>query len=275
MPASIKPSAVHVAIIVDQNGICGAKNTIKSALLSSAQISINVIDIGITEAQAQELRGISPHITIADVPARFRSWLENFSLRGYPHVSKAAYTKLLMHRILADVNKLIYLDSDTLVIDDLGKLFEVDFGENHLGATWTATQVLAGKVRLGLQQRYFNSGVLLCDLEKWRKSNIEDEFLAWYQKNNHKMKFNDQEVLNGVFDKSNLEIGKKWNVSQREVFFESQELGIDVEDVGVLHFNGPIKYWHPAYGKEIKYNAGLFLKAKALLSDIGFELATI
>ena len=262
----------NIALIVDGNGICGAKNTIKSVLLNSDAVSIYVIDIGMANSHARTLLSISPCIRLVSVPPQLYPWLENFSLRGYPHVSKAAYLKLLLHRILPEVDRLIYLDTDTLVFDNVRNIPCDNLDDYFAGATWTTTQVYAGKIRLGLSQRYFNSGVMLCNLKKWRENSIENEFLKWYLVNRTKMKFNDQEVLNGVFDGRNFEIGKRWNVSQREVFFEDANLRCrNIDEIGILHFNGAIKYWHDGYEANVVKNADLFEAVRKLLSEIDFH----
>ena len=261
-----------IALIVDGNGIYGAKNTIRSVLLNSGAVSISVIDIGMAAVHAKELLGLSPCIRIVSVPPQLSPWLENFSLRGYAHVSKAAYLKLLLHRILPEVDKLIYLDTDTLVFDNVRNIPCENFDDDFVGVTWTTTQVHAGKIRLGLGQRYFNSGVMVCNLKKWRENSIEDEFLNWYQINKLKMKFNDQEVLNGVFDGRNFEIGKRWNISQREVFFADANLKCrNIQEIGILHFNGAVKYWHDGYEAHVVSNPDLFAAVKKMLSEIGFH----
>lgn len=264
-------TTANVALIVDGNAVLGARNTIKSLLLNSSQVAVYVINTGMTDAQSLELQSLSPCVRLVGVPRHLHTWLENFALRGFPHVSKAAYLKLVLHRILAAVDKIVYLDTDTLVLENIANILSSDLDDHFLGATWTATQVDAGKLRLGLKQRYFNSGVMLCNLEKWRANAVEDDFLDWYQTNKSKMKFNDQEVLNGVFDGRNFEIGKRWNVSQREVFFHDATLKIgNISEVGILHFNGAIKYWHQGYKSNVVNNLELFDAVRKLHFDIGF-----
>lgn len=258
----MKSSHIHVALIVDGNGITGACNTIRSIFSTSKAISVNIIDLGMSAPHAKLLQEISNQIRIITPLAESHTWLENFSLRGFPHVSRAAYAKLLLHRLINDVEKVIYLDTDTLVLADLFDLFSIDLGTNFLGATWTHTQVEAGRLRLNLRQRYFNSGVMLCNLKAWRDNVVEDQFTEWYLLNKSKMKFNDQEILNGVFDGRNLEIGKRWNVSQTEVFGTDQLISIDVDDIAILHFNGAKKYWHPGYEETVLGNIELFASIK-------------
>ncbi|MYM86187.1 hypothetical protein GTP91_03220 [Rugamonas sp. FT82W] len=261
------PNPVNVALISDGNDVTGACNTIQSALLKSDAVAIHVIDMGLSEAQATQLRRLSPRLQVVAVAPALRAWLEYFSPHGFPHVSRAAYTKLLLHRLLPDIDKLIYLDTDTVILADLADLFAIDLGTDFLGATWTRTQVDAGRLRLGLGQRYFNSGVMLCNLKMWRDETVESQFVEWYEMNRSRMKFNDQEILNGVFDGRNLEIGKRWNVAQAEVFGAMPPIAVKVKDIAILHFNGARKYWHADYESGVVRNFELFSKIRQLLAE--------
>lgn len=256
---------IHVALISDANGVIGAAHTIQSALLNSPAIIVHVVDMGMSESQAAQLCALSPCVRIVAVAPELRAWVAHFLPRGFPHVSRAAYAKLLLHRLLPDLDKLIYLDTDTVVLDDLAGLFDIHLDDNFVGATWTSTQVDAGRLRLGLGQRYFNSGVMLCNLKIWRDENVDSKFIEWYDVNQSRMKFNDQEIFNGIFDRRNLEIGKRWNVSQTEVFGVAPPI-VQVNDIAILHFNGAKKHWHPDYASSIVRNLEFFASIRQLLA---------
>ena len=97
--------------------------------------------------------------------------------------SQAALYRLLAGIVLPQsVHKLIYLDADTIVHMDIARLWNEEVGENGLAAIdeISATQgnpapqplVEAGEIS---RDRYFNSGVMLIDLDKWRE---HPEFLT-------------------------------------------------------------------------------------------------
>ena len=69
-------------------------------------------------------------------------------------------------------DKVLYLDSDLLVTDDLTDLFELDLGENYLAATRSCFGAGIG----------FNAGVLLINNKKWQAENIRQKLIDLTEK---------------------------------------------------------------------------------------------
>lgn len=91
--------------------------------------------------------------------------------RQYP---QEMYYRLLAGQLLpAEMHRVIYLDPDILVINPLRPLWELDLAGRmfaaaaHTGKTELANSV--NQVRLGTNHNYFNSGVLLIDLDAARR----------------------------------------------------------------------------------------------------------
>ncbi|MDR3222675.1 MAG: glycosyltransferase family 8 protein [Methanobrevibacter sp.] len=96
-----------------------------------------------------------------------------------------------------NVDKLLYLDCDTIVMNDVSSLFNLDLGDNYLGAVLDRiSNILA--VDLTSSDSYFNSGVLLINLKKWREDNLEEKILKEAKIQAGNPYFNDQAVLNWV-----------------------------------------------------------------------------
>ena len=131
--------------------------------------------------------------------------------------SVAVYYRLLIAQILpADVDKIIYLDSDIIVNLDLNELWQIDLGNKPFAAVPESangvnTQGFAlcreGYVR---DEDYFNAGVLMMNLkvfsdEKLLMSGIK--FIGEHPQ----FTFNDQDVLNYLFTKDYLKLPVKFN----------------------------------------------------------------
>ncbi len=102
------------------------------------------------------------------------------------------------------VNKILYLDCDIVVLNDIQDIFNENLNGKIIGAVphyITEDSVKSAK-RIGLKNErgYFNSGVLLIDLDLWRKSKTQEECLDFIIKNPEKIKLADQDVLNYVFE---------------------------------------------------------------------------
>lgn len=137
---------------------------------------------------------------------------------------KVGMHKIYLPQVLKDLNKVIYMDGDTLVLKDLRPLFEQET---------TGVYALAAKdgifyrfpkemAEIGLDKRgfYFNSGVMLYNLELQRQDNIVEKLVEYIK--THIDFFGDQDVINVVFaDKVKL-MSYKYNCIS--TFFEADDL---------------------------------------------------
>ena len=100
------------------------------------------------------------------------------------------------------MKKVLFIDCDTLVMQDLTPLWEMDMGDKWLYGV-DDCRGAAYRTNLGLQptDNYINNGVLLVDLDAWRKNNVEDMFLRYIRENQGDITFVDQGVQNGVLSK--------------------------------------------------------------------------
>jgi len=155
------------------------------------------------------------------------------------HFSHAVYLRLLLPGMLPDVSRLIYLDCDLLVEAPLAPLWATDVeGMACAGVPETG---LAG--RLGVE-RYVNSGVLLMNLDYWRRHEIAAQCIAWLANNREQALMVDQDAINVVLQGKIVFVPGKWNLNSAD------ELGpdsLEAHPERVLHFAGPYKPWHRYY----------------------------
>ncbi len=97
-----------------------------------------------------------------------------------PHHSPMTFARFQMEKCLdLGVDRILYLDADTLVLDDIEPLAATDLGDAVLAAVPDA--FVDGSLRSGREHRpagvpdvdrYFNAGVLVIDLPKWRNNGV-------------------------------------------------------------------------------------------------------
>lgn len=107
--------------------------------------------------------------------------------------------RLLLDKFLPEeVEKVLYIDGDTINLASLAELWQLDLQEKVLGGCIEATVSKKQKIYLGMEKiPYINAGVLLIDLKKWRKEEIGKRILRFYQANNGNLFANDQDAING------------------------------------------------------------------------------
>lgn len=118
------------------------------------------------------------------------------------YISKVTYARLLMGQYLPQgLDRVLYLDVDIIVNDNLTALYEMDLAGKSLGAGIDLFVEAMGdyKANIGLAGcAYFNSGVLLIDLNRYRQKEMLKE-ASEYLKAYPQINFQDQDILNAIF----------------------------------------------------------------------------
>jgi lipopolysaccharide biosynthesis glycosyltransferase/polysaccharide pyruvyl transferase WcaK-like protein len=176
--------------------------------------------------------------------------------------SKLTFARFLIPSIFAEeVHRVLYLDPDLLVLDDLGPLWDMDLRGAVIAAALDP-QDANRKTRVPGANRfldgfpavrdYFNAGVLVIDLDKWRKEHVSERALEYLRRNPNAF-MADQDALNVVCDDCWTELGRRWNFC---VPFTMAVAQIPLADrPGIAHFYGGQKPWNPC---TLSVNANLY-----------------
>lgn len=175
-------------------------------------------------------------------------------------ISLASYFRLVAPRLLPEAaDRAIYLDSDLVVQGDLGRLWEVHLGGHPVAAvqdvsvpTLGSPRGLANHRRLGLAPdlKYFNAGVLILDLDRWRRESIPERALAYMKEHRESLRWLDQDVLNAVLAGRFRELDPRWNqLPQVHALDHVTPFEPDVaervrSDPYIVHFATAEKPWH-------------------------------
>lgn len=130
------------------------------------------------------------------------------------NLSISTYIRLFSASLIPkEIEKVLYLDCDTYICVDIHELFDMPL-ENNLVAGVEDTMYPHLKTDIGLKQdaRYINAGVLLINLELWRKEGIQQRFIEFINKFNGQVPHLDQGVINGVLKSRIKFLPLKYNV---------------------------------------------------------------
>lgn len=107
--------------------------------------------------------------------------------------------RLLLDKLLPkSIDRILYLDGDTIVRGSLKKLWETNMKKFSIAASIEPTIDKKRKKILKIDKYpYYNAGVLLIDMVNWRKYNTGNEIIDYYKKNNGQLFANDQDAING------------------------------------------------------------------------------
>lgn len=173
------------------------------------------------------------------------------------YVSLTAYCKLFIANILpVQVHRVLSLDCDLIVVSSLQDLWEYDLEGKPLAAVKDAHRKLREDcLRLGIdyqKEGYYNSGVMLLDLDCFRRMNFQKIALDFMAEHGANLPYHDQDVLNGTLHGQIISLPLRYNLhdclfhSNRHMDFEDEvyiEQELRSENRVIIHFSSRRKPW--------------------------------
>ena len=202
--------AQHVAVVIASV----INNTKKNKQIRFFLLADN-IDIGKKALLKQTADSFNAELNIIDL--RENSCFDNLYTSG--HISKAAYFRIILADLMpADVHKVIYVDVDLIVLDDIEFLWNINLQGKPLGAVadygiLSSARLIRQKnkaIGLSLDGNYFNSGVLIIDVDLWRQYNYSSKVIKLASSVH--LPHHDQDALNKVFMNNWTKVPLRWNV---------------------------------------------------------------
>jgi lipopolysaccharide biosynthesis glycosyltransferase len=268
---SLGSKAIRLVYGVDGRFAVGLAASLSSAvehLSDGHRLEVFVIDGGLGRTHRQRLMrsfaGRGCEVRWLTPPHRKLS-----RLKVGGDITVATYFRLLIPELLGrEISKVIYLDADVIVHRDLGGLWVTPFtGHPVLAVQDQGVRYISGPYglsnyrSLGIPEdaKYFNAGVLLLDLEKWRREHISDSVMQYIRDHSEHIRFHDQDGLNAVLWNRWGWLDPRWNqmpqllqVSRIEDSpFDRLTHERTVRDPYITHFASSDKPWrygcrHPA-----------------------------
>ncbi len=174
---------------------------------------------------------------------------------------EACYRIFAAHILPDDLDRVLYLDPDIVIINNIERFYNTDLDGMCLAACthmFEPMQFLS-RVRLKMpaQGIYFNSGVLLMDLQMLRREQKIESVLAYFNKNKKRIYLFDQDIINGFYCGQILAVNPLlYNLDER--YYKLHNLNpkskanvIDYnwvkKNTVIIHFCGKKKPWQEGY----------------------------
>jgi lipopolysaccharide biosynthesis glycosyltransferase len=168
------------------------------------------------------------------------------------HISHASYLRIFIPEILPESEeKVLYLDCDMVVRHDIAPLWNAELGDKVLGAVPNLFFVRHGDLDMPAGADYFNAGVLLMNLKRWRQLDGTARLVRFIEAHHDHLWAHDQDALNAVFCGEFRELAPTWNFQTSMLWSEPDGLGLSypqfrrlLADPGIVHYTSPSKPWH-------------------------------
>lgn len=280
-----------MAVALDSQYVIPAAVTLRSLcehLEPSAVLCVHLLHFGLSDEDRARLRKVLDHkvVEVCEIAldgARFSD------LPTYGHVSAAAYARLVLPRVLPEtIDSVIYLDSDVLVLGDVSELWaSADAAVPCQAAIDVSCPVMDASKASGYENccpylaavrpipnyqefgfspsdPYLNSGVLVLNLDAWRRDKLSEEAMDVMMRHKNHVLFWDQYALNVVLHGRWQSLDPSWNQgSQIYAYPDWQRSPFDFLTLArcrfepkIVHFTSATKPWH--YGCRHPYTKMFF-----------------
>lgn len=267
----------NVAIALSANDyyvpyVSALLHSLKANIRGGNNYDILVMTRDISSASQKQLRNVFTECSNVSVRfinvARFESQFRHLFLRG--HFVLETYFRLLMPELMQQYRKVLYLDSDLILNADPAELFYTDVDGFLLAAAHDADTAglyngfepnkknyMDNVLKIKEPYSYFQAGVILFNLEEFRKTYTTDEMLRFAASYNWELL--DQDVLNYLAQGRYKPVDMAWNVMtdwrgirisqiiSRAPKYLQDEYRKAHDEPKIIHYAGPDKPWQQPY----------------------------
>ena len=240
-----KQNQINIFFACDDNYAPYLGTTLLSILKNTKSLlNVVVLDSGISDENKKRIAQIIDpffNIEIEYIKIDLEKMFEGFPLHNEFH-SLNVFSRYLIPELKPYLKKVLYMDVDIIVRDDIKNLFEIDLENYHLGAVPEYTDVLDKHIKEDLKlsdnHKYFNAGILLIDNEYFVQKNMFEKLVdmtlkirPWLQ---------DQDIFNIYFENNYKALPYRFNVSMymynHFLRHKNKQVQKAIENPSVIHY---------------------------------------
>lgn len=199
----------------------------------ATEVELTILQPGISEQARDQLARSTRGIALKWIDVD-ESAYHAIGFADEPMVQRPHYFRCLIGSLLpADLRRCIYIDGDTLIHGDLGDLWVAEIGDSVIGAALDYFVPRTGDaiapwrdIGLDPEALYFNSGVMVVNLDAWRSEDIGIKVIRTctryrdYLLAQGKWPQHDQFGLNAILQNKWYRISQDWNYLSEMQFHE-------------------------------------------------------
>lgn len=235
---------IHIAIGTDTNYLPHAYAMAKSLVSHvSKDVAFFILHDGVSKSDIKRFN------------SSLNAEMQWFDLSSHPvlnftsllHISRATYLRLALIEVLPkEILRIIYLDVDMIVDGDINELWDEILGSKSCGAVvdpGVSASAFAERWQLGEPGFYFNAGMLLIDVQKFREKRVMERAVRLLVADRDKCDLADQDALNVALWNDWKPLNPKWNF-QRKHLYEEFKSQYNTDDAPkIIHFTESYKPW--------------------------------
>lgn len=255
------PQTIQIAFSIDNDRVKPLLVALTSLVeTTTSAVAVTILDGGLSESHAARLRAAAD---LLGTPLRIvpmdRGFLGNFPVsdRDRP----ATYARLQLPEVLPELDRVLYLDSDLIVRQDIAELWNADLTNVSAAVNEdvdrNASNPVRAALRLGPEEALFNSGVMLLNLARLRSTGLASRAIAYAKEHPDRAAIAGPGILNVLLKDDVARFPFRWNVTscpdgsgagETRPEPSARSRGEDRRDAernpAIVHYAGPVKPWH-------------------------------
>lgn len=267
-------NALHIVFCTDSD-FCGATYIAIYSMLKNYRGDRNIVIYILSsddyyQQYYERVIEIIDEVSVSFVYISMRDMYKDVRISN-KRISVTTLYRLSIPRVLNGVSRCIYLDSDVIVEGNISELYDIDLDGMMIAAVKDAYipykdyKKMRQVLNIHSMDKYFNAGVLLMDLDRIRTLQL-DKKMEDLGSHNNNYPYNDQDVLNIVFNNMVKLIPQKFNMNT--AFLLRVKMSEEYDDIKainpvIIHFIGYVKPW--SYPESV--GAKLWWKYVAIQDD--------
>ena len=249
---------MSIAMICDENFVMQtgvALTSLAANKNSNTVYDIYIVTVDCSTSSVQFLQGLEKDDLLIHI---INASVEQYqNIKQLAHVPLACLYKFNLCDMIPQYDKLLYLDGDTIIREDLWELYSTDLQSNYVAGVAHSLGIVTGEIKI-------NGGVLLFNAQKIREEGLKDVFVKTRQELGNR-KSMDQETFHIVFGDKKVLLPPKYNVMMDKVDYEKKYYSMKeynqfygtkycsrkeiVETSAIMHFTGEVKPWKYKFAK--------------------------
>lgn len=250
---------INIAICFDDNFVMPAGVLLTSVCISNNtnEITFYIISDSLSDINKKNLKLIADkynkNIIFIDITLEslkdFPINLSNFTL--------ATYYRILLPQVLPEnIGKILYLDCDMLVVDNLSDFYNTDitaYSTAIVPDMFYDDESITNRLLYPVEEHYYNAGMLLINIDYWRKNKISEKTINFIINHKELCVAHDQDAINAVLHGTIYNAPFRYNVQldffkkkTKMIFKDNSEIKAANEAAKnpcIIHYTGPSKPW--------------------------------
>ena len=175
---------------------------------------------------------------------------KNYPLPKQQRANAIVYSKMNLPKFIPDLKKCLVFDSDIIVKTDVGKIYDIDLGDNYVA--WVPDQIditlkketyWLDNFNMPKDKQYINSGVLLLNLDAYKKDNIEQKLLENYEKFKDDILFFDQDLFYITLSDKCIYLDYEYNYLSQLPYTDKTVKERLKKTAKIIHYGADLKPW--------------------------------